>query len=350
MESTGANQATIQGLAELSQYLFAFVDSLALISAVELRIADIIHSHSGPVTLSQIASSIDDSPSVNISYLERLMRLLVQKRVFAVIRQSNAGETIYGLTHSTRLLLRDSKISLAPMILLQKSFMSSWYYFSQCVKEGVSGFKKAHGCEIWEYASQNAEFNKSFNKAMAYDSRIISEAVISGYKDGFTSIGSLVDVGGGFGEMAAQIVKSYPNIKAINYDLPHVIMTAPPHDGVSHLGGDMFESIPNAEAVFLKWTLHDWSDEDCIRILKNCRKAIPEKTGKLIIVESVLQPDGNGRYNETDLEFDLTMLLVLYGKERTEVEWKKLLEEGGFPSYKIIQIPATQSIIEAYPC
>ncbi|XVE68079.1 hypothetical protein DITRI_Ditri09bG0040500 [Diplodiscus trichospermus] len=184
---------------------------------------------------------------------------------------------------------------------------------------------------------------------MANDSRIISDAVISGYKDGFNNIGSLVDVGGGIGEMAAQIVKSYPNIKAVNYDLPHVIKKAPHRDGVSHLGGDMFESIPNADAALLKWILHDWSDEDCIKILKNCRKAIPEKTGKLIIVEIVLQPNGNSRFDEIGLEFDLGILRGLGGKERTELEWKQLLEEGGFPSYKIIQIPAMQSIIEAYP-
>ena len=96
--------------------------------------------------------------------------------------------------------------------------------------------------------------------------------------------------------------------------------------------------------------MHSWSDEECIKILKNCKKAIPEKTGKLIIVDVVLKPDGNGRFDDIGLVSDLTMRLTFSGgKERTELDWKKLLEEGGFPSYKIIQIPALQSIIEAYP-
>ncbi|XVF60491.1 hypothetical protein PTKIN_Ptkin08bG0051500 [Pterospermum kingtungense] len=348
MESTEAD-AVLQGLAEIWQYTFGFVDSMALSCAVELRIADIIHSHHGPVTLSQIASSIEDSPSLNIVFLESLMRFLVRKRVFTADHKSDTGETLYGLTRSSRWLLRDSELSLAHMVLLKNPIMSSWNYSSQCVKEGGTGFKRANGCEFWDYASQNAEFNTLVNKAMAEDSRIVSKAVISGYKDGFNNIGTLVDVGGGTGGMAAQIVKSYPHIKAINYDLPHVIKTAPLHDGVSHLGGDMFESIPNADAAFLKWILHDWSDKDCIRILKNCRKAIPEKTGKLIIVDIVLQPDGNSRFDDIGLSFDLQMLVALGGRERTELEWKKLLEEGGFPTYKIIKIPAMQSIIEAYP-
>ncbi|CAK9150072.1 unnamed protein product [Ilex paraguariensis] len=100
----------------------------------------------------------------------------------------------------------------------------------------------------------------------------------------------------------------------------------------------------------MQWIMHDWSDEDCIKILKNCREAIPEKTGKIIIVEVVLQPGGDGPFDKVGLMLDLAMLTHFSGgKERTEVEWKKILEEGGFSSYKIIKIPALQSIIEAYP-
>ena len=98
--------------------------------------------------------------------------------------------------------------------------------------------------------------------------------------------------------------------------------------------------------------MHDWSDEICVKILKNCRKAIPEESGKVIIVDVVLQPDGNGLFDDTGLMFDLLMLAHTSGeKERTELEWKKVLEGGGFPRYNIIKIPALPlpSIIEAYP-
>ena len=66
------------------------------------------------------------------------------------------------------------------------------------------------------------------------------------------SVGSLVDVGGGTGSVLAEIVKSYPHIKGINFDLPHVVAMAPIYDGITHVGGDMFEAIPNADAVFMK--------------------------------------------------------------------------------------------------
>ena len=95
--------------------------------------------------------------------------------------------------------------------------------------------------------------------------------------------------------------------------------------------------------------MHDWDDESCVKILKNCRKAIPKETGKVIIVDVVLQPEGNAIFDDTGIAFDLLMIAhVSGGKVRTEPEWKKVLEEGGFPRYNIIKIPALPYIIEAF--
>ncbi|KAB5530139.1 hypothetical protein DKX38_020220 [Salix brachista] len=181
--------------------------------------------------------------------------------------------------------------------------------------------------------------------------RPISLSQIASEIYGFNNIRSLVDVAGGMGGNVAEIVRAYPLIKGSNLDLPHVVATAPQYEGVSHVAGNMFEAIPNADTIFIKRILHDWTDESCVEILRNCRKAIPEKTGKLIIVDIVLQTDYHrDPLDDMRLTMDLVMLVVTSGgKERTEHEWKKLLEEGGFPRYKIIKIPALESIIEAYP-
>lgn len=96
--------------------------------------------------------------------------------------------------------------------------------------------------------------------------------------------------------------------------------------------------------------MHDWSDENCIKILKNCKKAIPEGRGKVIIVEFVLRPEGDGLFDDSGFAFDLLMIAhTSGGRERTEIEWKNLLQRAGFPRYKIVPIPALPSIIEAYP-
>ncbi|GMN57130.1 hypothetical protein TIFTF001_026236 [Ficus carica] len=357
-------ETSLKGQAQVWQYMLGFADSMAVKWAVELRIADIINSHGRPLTLAEIAAAMSDASSPDIPCLTRIMRLLVRRDIFTAHPSSDDcnssnSSTVYGLTDLSRWLLLDSKSngqpSLAPMVLFHTDprMISPWHSIGPCAKEDgtETAFKKTHGRDVFTLASECPEFNKLFNDAMACTSETILKAVLSEYRDGgFHGLQSLVDVGGGIGGSLSQIVKSHPHIKGINFDLPHVVATAPPYPGVSYVGGNMFESIPNADAVFIKWILHNWGDEDCVRILRNCRKAIPEKRGKLIIVDIVLDPKGTDLFDTTCLVLDLVMIaLTKGGMERTEMEWKKILEEGGFPRYKIIKIPAITSIIEAYP-
>ncbi|KAB2042342.1 hypothetical protein ES319_D02G209000v1 [Gossypium barbadense] len=352
MERIELDEAMLQGQAEIWRYLYSFADFMALTSAVELRIADIIHSNGGAATLSQIASCISDGlTSPDITALARIMRLLVRRKIFTIHPPLDGGDPLYNLTHSSRWLLHDSEQTLAPMVLMENHpwQMAPWHYFSQCAKEGGTAFKKAHGCEIWDLTSRDPNFNKLFNDGLACTSKFITSAILSGYKQGFNSIGSLVDVGGGTGGLISEIVKVYPHIKGVNFDLPHVVSTAPAYNGVSHIGGDMFNAIPNTDAIIIKWVLHNWNDEECIKILRNCKKAIPRENGKVIIVEIILKEDGSGVFDDIGFVMDLVMFAHNSGKERTEAEWKKILEGGGFSHYKIINIPAMVSIIEAYP-
>ncbi|XP_057248282.1 chavicol O-methyltransferase-like [Beta vulgaris subsp. vulgaris] len=144
--------------------------------------------------------------------------------------------------------------------------------------------------------------------------------------------GSLVDVGCGVERLVANIVKTYPHIKGINFDVPHVVANAPLHPGVTHVGGDIFKEIPSAENIIIKSVLHDWDDEDCLRILKNCQKAVSQKKGnKVIIVDIVLHPDGEGLFDDAAIALDMLMMTnCIGGKERTENQWNKLLKEAGF--------------------
>ncbi|XP_039159992.1 xanthohumol 4-O-methyltransferase [Eucalyptus grandis] len=359
MESLDETEATLRGQAHIWKLMYAYADSMALKCAVELRVPDIIHSYGGgPVTLAQIASRIP-SPSPGTAYLARIMRLLVRKNIFSANHCEPDGgheshETLYSLTPSSRWLLQGpgSELSLAPLVLMENHpwLMSPWHCFGDCVKTGGIAFEMAHGRKIWDFASENPEFNRLFNDGMACVSGVVVRGIVEVYKDGFESIGSLVDVGGGVGKTLAEITKSFSHIQGINFDLPHVVATAPAHDGITHVGGNMFETIPHADAVFMKGIMHDWGDEDCVKILKNCKKAIPEKNGKVIIADVVLKPEGNGMFDETGLVLDLVMMAHCSGgKERDELEWKKILEEGGFPHFNIIKTPSLFSIIEAYP-
>lgn len=157
------------------------------------------------------------------------MRFLVCKEIFTAEHPSEGGETLYGLTHNSKWLLRNSELTLTPMVLMENNprQQAPWHYLSQCIKEGGIAFKKANGCEIWDFASQNPEFSKIFNEALACTAKIVMRSFLSQYKDGFNGIETLVDVGGGTGGNLAEIIKTYPHIKGINFDLPHVVAKAP---------------------------------------------------------------------------------------------------------------------------
>ncbi|ERM98276.1 hypothetical protein AMTR_s00741p00012870, partial [Amborella trichopoda] len=99
------------------------------------------------------------------------------------------------------------------------------------------------------------------------------------------------------------------------------------------------------------WILHNWEDEECVKILKQCKKSIPKNGGKLIIVDAVLRPEEDtSSFADSRLAFDLVMVtLSTGGKERTKKEWRDVLSQGGFGIRKIVSLPALQFIIEAYP-
>ncbi|XP_021717348.1 (R,S)-reticuline 7-O-methyltransferase-like [Chenopodium quinoa] len=348
----------LQGQAQVFNHLFGFVHSLAIKSAVELCIADIIHSHGQPMSLSHIASKLDcTSPAVPC--LARLMQLLAWNKIFTVDynRKSSSkddeGEALYGLTPTSIWLLHDNELSLAPMFLTftHPSMMAPWQEIGRSINEGGTAFEIAYGESIWEKGSKDDEFNKLFNTGMASVTKTILDAILCGYKEGFSKLeGTLVDVGGGIGKAVAKIVEAHPHIKGINFDQPHVVETAPQFPGITHVGGDMFKDIPLADTVFIKSVLHDWGDDDCIKILKNCQKAVSKNKGKVIIVDIVLNMEGRGLFDETKLGCDLLMMaLCVGGKERTQHEWNKLLKEAGFARHNIITIPAFVSIIEAFP-
>ncbi|CAL9042627.1 unnamed protein product, partial [Musa banksii] len=220
------------------------------------------------------------------------------------------------------------------------------YHLKDAVFDGGIPFNKAYGMMAFEYYGTDARFNKLFNEGMRNHSTIMTKKLLDIYR-GFEGVKVLVDVGGGVGGTISIIAAKHPHIKAINFDLPHVISEAPPIAGVEHRGGDMFDSVPSGDAILMKWILHDWSDELCVKILRNCWKALPEK-GRVILVECVLPvvPEPMGRGREV---FYLDVVMMVHnpgGKERTEREYEGLAREAGFSGLKATYIFANTWIIE----
>ncbi|KAL1218688.1 Flavone 3'-O-methyltransferase 1 [Cardamine amara subsp. amara] len=326
------------------QLTTASVLPMALKSALELDLLEIMAKNSSPMSPSEIASHLSTKNVKAPVMLDRILRLLAAYSVLTcsvrILPGSGDGvERIYGLAPVCKYLTKNEDgVSLADICLMaqDKVSMECWYHLTDAVLEGGIPFNMAFGMGVYEYMETDPRFNKVFNNAMANHSTIIMKKILETYK-GFDGLTSLVDVGGGIGASLRMIVSKYPNIKGINFDLPHVISDAPPYPGIDHVGGDMFVSVPNGDAIFMKTAFHDWCNEHCVELLKNFYKALPDN-GKVILAEFML-PEIADSSPRSKVVTHLDCLVLANnsgGKERTRKEFEALAKESGFKGIQVI--------------
>ncbi|XP_061347761.1 probable O-methyltransferase 3 [Gastrolobium bilobum] len=345
----------LQAQTHIFNHIFSFINSMSLKCAIELCIPDVIHKYGQPMPLSLLIASLPIHPSKTGS-IYRLMRILTHSGFFFQQNVTeNELEVRYGLTDASRLLLNDQPLSLTSFLhfVLDPTMINPWQKFSTWFKnDDPTPFYTENGMTLWDYACHEPKFNHVLNEAMASDARLISNVVVEKCEGVFMGLESLVDVGGGTGTMAKAIAKSFPQLECIVFDLPHVVNGLQGSDNLKYVGGDMFESIPSADSILLKWILHDWNDEECVKILKKCKEALTSKgkEGKVIIIEVVMgNEEIDGEFVDTKLFFDMEMMALVTGKERNEKEWAKLFFSAGFSNYKITQLLGLKSLIEVYP-
>ncbi|XP_062181676.1 O-methyltransferase ZRP4-like isoform X2 [Phragmites australis] len=247
-------QALLDAQLDLWHHTFGYIKSMALKSALDLRIADAIHHHGGAATLPQIVTKVTLHPS-KTPCLRRLMRALTVTGVFSAQHPADdGGEHVYRLTPASRLLVGSPNLAPFLTLVVDSVFVSPFFGLGEWFQHELpdpSLFNMTHGQAVWDMASHNATFDKLFNEGMIADSGFIMDVVIKECGDVFQGISSLVDVAGGFGE-AAQAISKALHVKCIVLDLPHVVANAPAGTDVKYIAGDMFESIPPANAIFLK--------------------------------------------------------------------------------------------------
>ena len=186
-----------------------------------------------------------------------------------------------------------------------------------------------------------------FNAAMSSSPAYVA-AIVGAYD--FSKLERIVDVGGGHGLLLAGILSPNPRLRGVLYDLPSVVAGAsalrqePISQRCEIIGGDFFKGVPGgADAYILKGIIHDWNDEAALKILKNCRRAI-HSDGTLLLVEAVLTRSTG----PTTALMDMLMMVLTSGRERTESEFRCLLQEAGFSMVQVIR-EAGVSIIESRP-
>jgi hypothetical protein len=225
-------------------------------------------------------------------------------------------------------------------------FWRSWGSFYETVKTGTPAFDQAHGEPLFDHLARHPADAAVFNAAMVSVSNLDLPAILEAYD--FSSFAKIVDVGGGHGMMLRSILERHPGCRGILCDLPPVIAGAATiRESAAAarcelVGADFFQWVPaGGDAYLLKRVLHDWDDDQAVRILQSCRRAIAAG-GKVLVMDAVVKPS-----NEPDPAkwMDLNMLTLLSGRERTAAEFDELYARAGFRLTQIV--PAMRvSIVE----
>jgi hypothetical protein len=221
--------------------------------------------------------------------------------------------------------------------------------FSYSLATGKTAHEKIFGMPLFDWLTQHPDLGSLFSDAMVGFHGTEPPAVAAAYD--FSSIGTLVDVGGATGNLLTTILARYPKLRGMLFDLPHVerdakelIASRGMADRISIRTGSFFEQIPaGGDAYLLSHVIHDWNDEQCLTILGNCRKVMA-RDGKLLIVESVL-PAGDAMHPGKIL--DMMMLLVPGGQERNEEEYRTLLGKSDLRLTRVVPTDSAVSVIEA---
>ncbi|XP_010538869.1 PREDICTED: caffeic acid 3-O-methyltransferase 1 [Tarenaya hassleriana] len=330
------------------QLVSSSVLPMVLKTATDLGLFDII-AESGPASFlsaSQIASrlAVQTQHQPDASSIDRILRCLAS---YSIVRCSvsvdyDDGEpcTVYGLGPVSKYFTRNrDEGSLAPMLNLfqDKAVIDIWYTLKDAVLEGGIPFNRAHGMNAVEFVGRDSRFRDVFHSSMRDFNGVLMKEILRKYT-GFDGVKSLVDVGGGNGSILNMIISNHPHMKGINFDLPSAINSAPSYPGIEHVSGDMFASIPDGEAVFMKWILHSWNDEQCVDILRNCYQSLPPQKGKVIVVDMVVPDMTQEDRTEQRSMFQFELFLFNMnpsGKERTKLQFESLAKSAGFSHVQV---------------
>jgi hypothetical protein len=279
------------------------------------------------------AQGIADAVGADPVLLYRLLRALA---TIGLLTENEAKA--FRLTAAGALLRADHPQSLRAMALFEEGpeAYAIWKHLVAIVLDGgQNGFLREFGATVWEHARANPDYRARFNEAMTSYSMIQTEwvrAALGGLD--LSAIRTLCDIGGGHGHLACGLLRAYPHLTAVVFDLPDVVaetdqLWAPKlgmTDRCRYVGGDMFQLVPSADAYVLKMILHDWNDEECVDILSNIRRASPA-TGQLFIAEFVVPGPTEPHFAKL---FDIHMMCGNSGRERTPSEYANLLAAAGW--------------------
>jgi hypothetical protein len=336
-DSTSKVKALEERMFQLSS---AYLDARAVWIVAKLRIPDLLAGGQRPVAELAQAASVQPEP------LQRILRLAAANGVVAEVTPG-----IFAVTELGELLKSDNPNTMRDWVLwaggpLHDCFRDALH----SVETGKPVFERVHGMKLYEYLKSHREDAQNLSGAMAAYGRDVVTLMKS---FDFRGSSRLVDVGAGAGALAAAVLQTHPRMQATLFDLPHVVEQshrpleeAGVFDRCTLVPGDFFKSVPPGGDIYvLSAVLHNWTDEECVTILKNCRQAMP-KQAKLLILEMLVPPSDTPHFAKKS---DIVMLVATGGLERNLGTYSELLSKADFRLQKAHASPGLIQLIEASP-
>ena len=342
MPQEGHAGASQPAHAQLIQMGMGFWVSRILYAAAKLNLADLLAQ--GPKSAAELARQTNTHPPS----LYRLMRTLAGLGVL-----TEDASHHFGLTRLGEALKTGASGSARATILALAGDMwyQGWQHILYCLETGNTGMHKAFGIPQFEYFGQHPEEAAYFNEAMIGWHGEEPKAVAAAYD--FSQFNTIVDVGGGTGNLLTVVLQRYPHLHGVLAELPHVLGGAQKmiesrglKDRCRLEPADFFKSVPaGGDAYMLSHVIHDWTDDECATILGNCRAAM-KPTGRLLIIETVM---ASGDAPDPIKLLDIAMLVMPGGQERTEAEYGALLSRAGFRLARVVPTNSPVSVVEGIP-
>ncbi len=334
----GAGAAASEQIMQLST---AYMAPACLYMAAKLRIADQLAA--GPKAVAQMA---DGARGVHENSLYRMLRALASVGVF-----KETEPRVFVNTPASDVLREHVAGSMRDQVMwmTNPTHFRVFAELQHAVETGQTGMKKVTGFEPFEFLKRNHAEDREFNAAMSALSSQFAPAVLEAYD--FGDLGTIADIGGGHGTLLCAILRKHYGLRGIVFDAPHVtagaaacIESAGLGERCEAVGGNFFESVPEADSYVLKSVIHDWDDASAIGVLSKCAASMRGQAGKVLLLEMVLRPG-----NDPDLGkwVDLEMLMMAGGRERTEAEFAGLLGKAGLRLTRVIPTKSPVCVIES---
>ncbi|MGH9543762.1 MAG: methyltransferase [Terriglobales bacterium] len=313
--------------------------SQAIYVAAKLGIADLLKD--GPQSCVALAAATGtDAPS-----LFRVMRALSSLGIFSQVDGND-----FALSPLAETLRTDVHASLRAMVItLGEIHYQACGNLLHSVRTGSPAFGHVFGTSLFDYLLQNEDAADAFNQGMANVSSMLAYAILMAYD--FAGISCIVEIGGGQGKLLETILQFNPDIGGTVFDTASTLTMAKQQFGnnaggrrCSYVIGDFFTSVPQgADAYLLSGVIHDWDDGRAIEILRNCRKAMTNRS-KVLVVDMIVPDAASASFSKF---LDLNMLVMNGGRERTIAEFRALLDAAGCRLTRVVPTMAPQSVIEA---